>query len=97
MAYSTVLQFSILVYRFSYSIDLTPLVKAYVSGREPDYVTSVLDCATGLQYKALDAVVNVLVEGLGKRATLVAVKPFVEQCVSGTAVEPKACVCNVLL
>ena len=73
---------SVLFRHFCYSIDLTPLVKAYMSGREPDYVTSVLDCATGLQYRAVDAVVGVLVEGLDKRATLVTVKPFAEQCVS---------------
>jgi len=71
---------------FVYSIDLTPLVKAYTSGREADYVTSVLDCATALQYRAVEVVLNVLVEGLDKRAALVAVKPFPEQCVSA---EPK--------
>ena len=66
----------------SSSVDLTSLVKAYTSGREPDYVTSVLDCATGVPYRAMDMVLKVLVEGLGRRATLLAVKPCVEQCVS---------------
>ena len=61
-------------------------MKAYTSGREADYVTSVLDCATALQYRAVEVVLNVLVEGLDKRAALVAVKPFPEQCVSA---EPK--------
>ena len=79
---ANLLQYIFTVSAFFYSIDLTPLVKAYTSGRESDYVTSVLDCATSLPYRAVDVVLNVLVEGLDKRAALVAVKPLPEQCVS---------------